>query len=230
MKMEGVEMATPLTARGASTRERILQSGAVVLAENGYSGTTLVDIAARARTKAGSLYYYFASREDLIREIMTRGITETHASVARAVDSLPPESTSRDRLAAAIVEQVRYLLKENDIARASIRTLGQAPPEVQGPAIELHRVYGRYVAGLIDAARADGYIDPRTDPRVLRLLIMGAANWSTAWYNPKGSASVDEIAETLVRMAVTDVAVHLGVATGATRRRRSRNGVDGTAS
>ncbi|MCW2854230.1 MAG: TetR/AcrR family transcriptional regulator [Nocardioides sp.] len=220
MKMEGAEVSAPLTARGASTRERILQSGAVVLAENGYSGTTLVDIAARAKTKAGSLYYYFASREDLIREIMTRGITETHAYVAHAVDSLPPGATSRDRLAAAIVEQVRYLLKENDIARASIRTLGQAPPEVEGPAIELHRVYGRYVAALIDAACEDGYIDPRTDGRVLRLLIMGAANWSTAWYNPKGSASVDEIAETLVRMAVTDTPVHRPEEPPARRRRR----------
>src|ERR1700685_4165192 len=124
--------AVPLTSRGESTRERILQCAAQVLGERGYAGTTLNEIADRANTKAGSLYYYFESREELIREIMTRGITETIDHVAAAVESLPPGATSQDRLAAAISAHVTYLLTESNIARASIRALGQAPVEVQG--------------------------------------------------------------------------------------------------
>jgi AcrR family transcriptional regulator len=205
MDLVTTEGAIPLTSRGESTRERILQSAASVLAEKGYSGSTLADIAARAHTKAGSLYYYFESREDLIREIMTRGITETHAHVTGAVAQLPPEASSRDRLAAAIAAHVRYMLTENDIARASIRTLGQAPPEVQGPAIELHRVYGQYLAELIENAQTDGYLLQQIDSRVLRLLIVGAANWTSAWYDPTGSASVEQIAELLVQMALGEL-------------------------
>jgi AcrR family transcriptional regulator len=195
-----------LTTRGRSTRERILQSTAQVLAEKGYAGSTLADIADRASTKAGSLYYYFDSREDMIREVMTRGITETLSHVREAVDSLGPDATSRDRLAAAISGQVRYLLTESDIARASIRTLGQAPPEVQGPAIELHRIYGAYLANLIERAQSDGYIAAGADTVLVRLLVAGAANWSTAWYNPQGRASVDDIAETLVQMTLGELA------------------------
>jgi AcrR family transcriptional regulator len=196
-----------LTSRGASTRERVLQSGARVLAEKGYAGTTLVDIAARAGTKAGSLYYYFDSREDLIREIMTRGVIEIHEHVSAAVEGLPEGSSSRDRLAAAIGVHVHYMLTQNDLARAAIRTLGQAPPEVQGPAIELHRTYGHYLAELIDAAVADGHLPQQTDSRVLRLLIVGAANWTTAWYDPRGSASVEDIAAALVMLALGEQAV-----------------------
>jgi AcrR family transcriptional regulator len=200
--------ASPLlTSRGASTRERVLQSGARVLAENGYAGTTLADIAARAGTKAGSLYYYFSSREDLIREIMTRGVVEIHENVSAAVDALPEGASSRQRLAAAIAQHVHYMLTQNDLARAAIRTLGQAPAEVQGPAIELHRVYGQYLAGLIDAAAADGYLPQQTDSRVLRLLIVGAANWTTAWYDPRGTASVEDIAGALVTMTLGEDAL-----------------------
>ncbi len=195
-----------LTIRGKSTRERILQCAAQVLAEKGYAGSTLADIADRANTKAGSLYYYFESREDMIREIMTRGITETQAHVSKSVDGLGAEATSRDRLAAAISAQVQYLLTESDIARASIRTLGQAPPEVQGPAIELHRVYSAYLADLIEKAQSDGYITADADIRLMRLLVAGAANWSTAWYNSDGRASVDDIANTLVRMTLGELA------------------------
>jgi TetR/AcrR family transcriptional regulator, cholesterol catabolism regulator len=196
---------TLLTTRGLSTRERILQCAAQVLAEKGYAGSTLADIADRANTKAGSLYYYFDSREGMIREIMTRGIVETQSHVSRAVDDLGPDATSRDRLAAAISAQVRYLLTENDIARASIRTLGQAPPEVQGPAIDLHRVYSAYLANLIEQAQSDGYIAATADVRLVRLLVAGAANWSTAWYRPTGPASVDEIADTLVQMTLGEL-------------------------
>jgi AcrR family transcriptional regulator len=192
---------TQLTSRGESTRERILQSAAEVLAERGYAGATLNDIAQRANTKAGSLYYYFESREDLVREIMTRGITETIEHVIAAVDALPPGATSQDRVAAAISAQVRYLLTESSIARASIRALGQAPAEVQGPAIELHREYGHYLGKLIDEAAQDGFVDASIDSRVLRLLIAGAANWSTEWYNPQGDASVEVIAELAGRLS-----------------------------
>ena len=201
-----VTPATPLTSRGISTRERILQSAAEVLAERGYAGSTLNDFAERAKTKAGSLYYYFESREDLIREIMTRGITETIDHVTAAVDALPDEATSQDRLAAAISAQVRYLLTENNIARASIRALGQAPADVEGPAILLHRDYGHYLGRLIDDATKDGFIDAGIDSRVLRLLIAGAANWCTAWYNPDGDASVEVIAELAARLSTGRVA------------------------
>lgn len=192
---------TALTSRGESTRERILQSGAEVLAEHGYAGCTLGDIADRAGTKAGNLYYYFDNREDLIREIMTRGITETLAHVTAAVDELATTATSQERVSVAIKAHVRYSLTENRIARAAIRTLGQAPPEVEEPAIALHREYGRYLASLIDDAVADGFYDETVDPRVLRLLVAGAANWSTAWYRPDGPASVDEIADLAARLA-----------------------------
>ena len=215
MKMSGpaASPSAPLTSRGESTRERILQCAAEVLAERGYAGTTQNDIAERANTKAGSLYYYFDSREELIREIMTRGITETIDHVAAAVEALPADATSQDRLAAAITAHVRYLLTESNIARASIRALGQAPPEVQGTAILLHREYGRTLGRLIDDAVEDGFIDSSVDTRVLRLLIVGAANWSTAWYNPDGDSSVDEIAEVAARLATGTIAV--------SRRRRS---------
>ncbi|SEE82608.1 DNA-binding transcriptional regulator, AcrR family [Rhodococcus jostii] len=197
---------TPATTpRGESTKERIMQGAARVLAKRGYAATTLADIAKAAGVKAGSLYYYMENKEDLIRDLMTRGIVETHAYVEDAVQSLGQDATSQDRLGAAIAAHMRYMLTKNDIARASIRTLGQAPAEVQGPAIELHRSYGHYFSALIEDAKTDGFLAPDIDARVLRLLIIGAANWSTAWYQPTGAESADGIAELLVRMAFGDM-------------------------
>lgn len=182
-----------------------MQSAARVLARKGYAATTLAEIAEGAGTKAGSMYYYIDNREGLIRGLMTRGIIETHAYVKHAVENLGSDATSQDRLGAAIGAHMRFMLTENDIARASIRTLGQAPPDVQGPAIELHRRYGHYFSSLIEDAKSDGFLATDVDARLLRLLIIGAANWSTAWYQTTGANSADDIAELLVRMARGDL-------------------------
>jgi TetR/AcrR family transcriptional regulator, cholesterol catabolism regulator len=190
---------------GESTRARVLQAAAIVLASRGYAGTTLKEIAEIAGTKAGSLYYYFSSREDLIRELMQRGIWETVAHVEAALSALPDTATSRDRLLAAVQAYVRHVLTESAIARASIRTLGQAPPEVEGPAIEMHREFGRYLHALIEEAKADGYLAADLDVRVLRLLLAGAVNWSTAWFREDGPSTVDEIAALAGRLVLGEL-------------------------
>ena len=186
--------------RGESTRERIIQSAARVLAGSGYAAATLTEIARAADTKAGSMYHYFDSRESLIREVMTRGITETLDHIGSALDSLATDATSRDRLSAVIRAHVEYVLSGSDIARASIRILGQAPQEVQGPAIELHRQYGSVLSRLISEAARDGYLPPYLDERLLRLLLVGSVNWSTTWYNAAGPSSATEVADTLLAL------------------------------
>jgi TetR/AcrR family transcriptional regulator, cholesterol catabolism regulator len=200
VREKSVDERVELTSRGESSRERILRSAAAVLAASGYAGATLTEIATRADTKAGSLYHYFDSRESLIREVMTRGITETISHAEAALVATPTTATSRDRLSAVIRAHVEYVLSGSDIARASIRVLGQAPPEVQGPAIELHRQYGAMLSTLISAAARDGYLAADVDERLLRLLIAGAVNWSTAWFDPAGPSSATEVAEALVKL------------------------------
>jgi len=111
------------------------------------------------REPSGILYYYFESREELIRQIMTRGITETHAHVNGAVEQLPPEASSQGHL-----------------------------------------------AELIKKVRADGYLLPHADSRVLRLPMVGAVDRTSAWCDATGSASVEQIAELLVQMRLSDLA------------------------
>jgi TetR/AcrR family transcriptional regulator, cholesterol catabolism regulator len=192
--------------RGAhATRERVMQATAAVLATRGYAGTTLKEIAEVAGTKTGSLYYYFSGREDLISELMTRGITETIASVESAEADLPSEATARDRLMAAIAAYVRVVLTDSTIARASIRALGQVPAHVEEPAIAMHRTFGRHLHDLIEAAQFEGYLSKQVDARILRLLLAGAVNWSPEWFQPDGPSSVDDVATLAGLLALGEI-------------------------
>jgi TetR/AcrR family transcriptional repressor of nem operon len=74
----------PSTPKGQSTRARIVQAAAELVAENGAAGTSLDDVGERAHASRGQLYHYFDDRDDLIRAV----VNATTDSVLLAQDEL----------------------------------------------------------------------------------------------------------------------------------------------
>src|ERR1700710_1838002 len=153
--MKAVE-APPATARTRSgpkataTRQRILDAAAKVFRHNGYTGTRLSDIATAANTQAGSLYYHFTSREDLVREVLRVAQERTNEFVMRRVAALPPDATSLERLREALAAHLAAVLEIGDYTAATIRILGQVPEAIRESALELQREYGVYFRGLFE--------------------------------------------------------------------------------
>jgi AcrR family transcriptional regulator len=59
----------PVQARSREMKERLLTAAAQVLAERGYAGMSTNRVADRAGVSVGSLYRYFADRDDLMEEL-----------------------------------------------------------------------------------------------------------------------------------------------------------------
>ena len=74
-----------------TTREHILQAAYRVLAEQGYDATTIKAIAREAEVAPGLLHYYFASKDELLVEVL-RGISRRYTETMREViERLPVE-------------------------------------------------------------------------------------------------------------------------------------------
>ena len=73
-----------LTSRAEQTRSAIVTAALRLFRENGYDATTMRAIAAEAGVSTGNAYYYFASKEELLREFYARSLAE-HALAARSV-------------------------------------------------------------------------------------------------------------------------------------------------
>ena len=56
-------------SKSAATRVRILDAAAQVLSAKGYAGLRLTDVAAQAEIQAPAIYYYYASRDELIEAV-----------------------------------------------------------------------------------------------------------------------------------------------------------------
>src|SRR3954447_26774853 len=57
------------------------------MAEHGYHGTSVRDIAVRAGLSAGALYHHFASKQEALATIMERGITALLSPTRTALDA-----------------------------------------------------------------------------------------------------------------------------------------------
>lgn len=67
-------------------KHQIMQVALEVLAESGFSNTSISKIASRAKISKGLMYNYFASKEELIHEVMIDGFNQLIDSFDRNKD------------------------------------------------------------------------------------------------------------------------------------------------
>ncbi|MGW7640237.1 TetR/AcrR family transcriptional regulator [Streptomyces decoyicus] len=86
--------AAPVTRR-ASTRRRLFDAAVTLIAEQGFSATTVDEIADRAGVAKGTVYYNFASKNVLYEELLRDGIDLLADSLRRAADATAARGGTR---------------------------------------------------------------------------------------------------------------------------------------
>jgi AcrR family transcriptional regulator len=175
------------------TRERILDAAAVAFRERGFAATRLSDIAERAQLQTPSLYYHFASKEELIEQVLALGVIRTWEHVKARVAAVDPDD-HLGKLRAAIGAHVEMVLETGNYSAANLRLYGQMPAEIRQRLQRIQRKVGRYWARLLQDAAAAGAIRSDLDLSATRMLILGALNWTAEWYRP-GDLSPAQLAE-----------------------------------
>jgi AcrR family transcriptional regulator len=176
-----------------SRREEILRTAAEVFASEGLVRATVRDIANKAGILSGSLYHHFDSKESMIDELLSRFWKESIASYERAVIE---GSGPRDQLRRMLDEVVRaaetrapeFLILHNDWHYLSQFDRFAYLDESAARTEEI------WVQVLQEGIRT-GVFRADLEPRIMYRTIMGAAVWVVQWYNPKGSLSIERIAE-----------------------------------
>jgi len=171
-----------------ATRERILLEASRLFRHHGYAATTLREVADAAGIKAGSIYYHFESKEQILGEVLDKGILAVAAAVRERVEALPKGATARQKVAAAIEGHLWGLLHHGDFTSANIRIYGQIPPAAKNRHRKVRREYADYWDALLDEAMQRGELRRDIGTTIARLFVIGALNWTVEWYNPqKGS-------------------------------------------
>ncbi len=186
------------------SRARILDAAAKTFRQKGYAATTLIEIARAADMQAGSLYYYFGSKDKLLEEVLDMGMRQVHEAVERSQEDLPPDSSHRDRIRAAVEAHLITLLKHDDYTSANIRIFGQVPEDIQRRHIRLRDDYAELWRRILAKAQRSGSLRSDINLGLVRMLLMGALNWSVEWYRP-GRTSIQTMADHMCLMLFSGI-------------------------
>jgi AcrR family transcriptional regulator len=170
----------------------ILDAAARFFAAKGFGYTSMRDIAGMAGMLPGSLYYHFASKEDLLVAVYAEGVRRIKEAVVPVLARGGDPWTRLENVCAAHLEA---LLEDSDYGQVVIRVRPDDAPEVASRLIALRDEYEKTFAQAIEGLP----LPPRTDRRVLKLMLLGALNWSQTWYR-SGHDSPQVLARRFVRL------------------------------
>ncbi|MFI6000194.1 TetR/AcrR family transcriptional regulator [Streptomyces sp. NPDC051366] len=81
--------------RRQATRQKLYEAAVTLIAEQGFSATTVDEIAERAGVAKGTVYYNFASKNELFEELLRHGVGLLTASLRTAAEETEQRGGSR---------------------------------------------------------------------------------------------------------------------------------------
>lgn len=186
-------MASPRHTHADSRLPQVLDAAARLFRNRGFDGASVRDIARAVGMLPGSLYCHFETKESLLVAVYVKGVRQISDAVRSAVER---QTDPWDRLEAACVAHLEAILHDDDYAQVVVRVRPSDVPVVDRNLIELRNQY----EALFDALIGELPLARGTDRRVLRLMLIGALNWSQTWYRPDGRLNPRAIARRFVAL------------------------------
>ena len=180
------------------TKERVLAAALDVFGEQGYAPASVEEIAARAGLTKGAVYYYFADKEDLARDLQ-HDLWERFATAALAV--VDPDGETVENLGRGFDAFVATLQAE-PAARFFLRDIWAGPALDEAGRPDRADATG-LLRGLLEAGMERGDVAP-VDPDALAHVLMGAFMEGTLHILTTGDAGAtrDVIGRLLGALAV----------------------------
>jgi TetR/AcrR family transcriptional regulator, cholesterol catabolism regulator len=198
VKAKELEVAS-LFESVSGPREAIMDAAMHLFGKQGYSGTSMRDIAGAVGVLPGSLYAHIASKEALLVDIVDDGISRFLAAVRPHVES---DADPKEKLRAMMIAHVAVVADNPErslVVFHQWRFLGE--DNIQA-AIGKRRDYEQAYIGVIELGMKSGVFRPNLNLRIAVLTILGALNWTPEWLSPDGSLSPEAmggmIADTLL--------------------------------
>lgn len=198
-----------LQARSSRAVERRNRDGEVldaairIMAAKGYSAMSVQEVADAVGVLKGSLYHYFASKEDLLFRVIEDSYSRASAT-AEEVASLGLEPL--EELCEYLHRQAIWYFTQQDRAKIYFTEARHLKGERLEKMKDQAREYQTRLLNLIIAAKEAGSIKSRTDPRILCRYIEGSLenlrNWSGSAFRNRSNEELAEEFVSLTRHAI----------------------------
>ena len=196
-------------AKGSGdAKAEILAAAARIIAEQGYHGMSMRELARGTGRALASFYSHYASKEDVLFALQTDAF---ETLIASAESALADVAAPVARLYCFILNHVRYVAGHRDVMHVLVHEAAALPPTRRRTVRALKERYFGIAKQLVEDILVEGCENPRArssgkaDPSEVERTtdaIFGMLNWTYGWYDSRRHGQPQDVARTIHRIAL----------------------------
>ncbi|MFD0529422.1 TetR/AcrR family transcriptional regulator [Kitasatospora arboriphila] len=186
-----------MSQRRSATRQKLYEAAVTLIAEKGFSATTVDEIAERAQVAKGTVYYNFASKTELFEGLLKHGTGLLTDSLREAAEGRPPMEGLDAMIRASLVFIAAYpsfaqlfvaeTWRTNRAWHESLRMMRDSAVAV--------------VAAVLDEAVGEGLLSDDLDTQLIASALFGMVLVvALDWLAFQPDRSLDDVHAALVRL------------------------------
>lgn len=196
-------MARPVGAIGKETAERIREAATRLFARHGYAAVSMREIASEVGVGAAAIYNHFATKQDLLADLMSR-----HFACLMAGWTADPGAASTADPAAALAAFTRYHLRYQRKNAAEVSVAYMELRSLEQPNFHrfdhLRRAYEDQLTAIIDRGVASGQFHA-SESKVVSLAILAMLTGMNGWFRQTARVSPEEAEDIYIGMVAQAV-------------------------
>lgn len=200
--MESSTTASSGGSRREATRQKLYEAAVTLIAEKGFSATTVDEIAERAGVAKGTVYYNFASKSVLFEELLRHGVGLLTASLREAAEHTAREGGGKvDALDAMIRAGLVFIDRYPAFTQLYVAELWRTNRAWQSTLMVVRQQAVAVVEevlrdGVEGGELSEGIDVPLTAAALVGMVLVAALDWKS--FQPE--RSLDEVHAALSRL------------------------------
>jgi TetR/AcrR family transcriptional regulator, cholesterol catabolism regulator len=182
-----------------STLEAIHRETTRLLYERGYTSTSMRDIARAVGVLPGSLYVHISGKEQLLGDIVERGIDRFVAAFQPALLSDEPADV---RMRMAIKAHMQVLSEDLAGTLVPIRQWRYLTGKRREAVVRKRHEYESIISTIVNDGVKSGDFRKDINPRMAVLTVIGSLNSVADWYSPEGVETAEQIADEIADVLI----------------------------
>jgi len=161
----------------AHSRAALIKAARQCFAVRGYFNVRIADVAQQAGMSQGSIYWYFASKEELLKAVLLEAFESLGAVMAEAAAA---PGDARQKIDHLLNNLLQYAQESNQFTSIMISLMGHTNEDMFArlgfdmDAIGLG--YTQSLLSILTQAQAEGVIPAQHDPLALTMMFFGMFN------------------------------------------------------
>jgi AcrR family transcriptional regulator len=159
------------------SRAALIAAARQCFAASGYFNVRIADIARQAGMSQGSIYWYFASKEELLKAVLAEAFESLGAVMAKAAEA---PGTAQQKLDRLFNDLLAYAREGNEFTSIMISLMGHQNGEMFTrlgfDMDEIGLGYTQSLLAILNQAQSEGIIPAEHDPLALTMMFFGMFN------------------------------------------------------